>query len=162
MFNRQNRKIKRKIDKQNKEMKRRGAVSVKRAAGSNVDLQMMRTTTGRQLVEVKSTPKGSSGVKKTDSGIKIDLGGGVVESGGRVIKKSKVLDELLEELEWILLESDVSSEAVSEVMNALETEFRNVVSIKSDEDQSNPRTYPTRKAASSQQPPGGWRRYANK
>jgi len=123
MFNRQNRKIKRKIDKQNKEMKRRGAVSVKRAAGSNVDLQMMRTTTGRQLVEVKSSPKGSSGVKKTDSGIKIDLGGGVVESGGRVIKKSKVLDELLEELEWILLESDVSSEAVSEVMNALETEL---------------------------------------
>ena len=123
MFNRQNRKIKRKIDKQNKEMKRRGAVSVKRAAGSNVDLQMMRTTTGRQLVEVKSSPKGSSGAKKTDSGIKIDLGGGVVESGGRVIKKSKVLDELLEELEWILLESDVSSEAVSEVMNALETEL---------------------------------------
>jgi fused signal recognition particle receptor len=33
------------------------------------------------------------------------------------------LDELLEELEWILLESDVSSEAVSEVMSALETEL---------------------------------------
>jgi fused signal recognition particle receptor len=123
MLDRQSRKIKRSTDKQNKEMKRRGAVSLKRAAGSKVDLQMMRTTTGRQLIEVKATPKGSTGTKKTDSGIKIDLGGGVVENGGRVIKSSKVLDELLEELEWILLESDVSSEAVSEVMSALETEL---------------------------------------
>jgi len=123
MLDRQSRKIKLSTDKQNKEMKRRGAVSLKRAAGSKVDLQMMRTTTGRQLIEVKATPKGSTGTKKTDSGIKIDLGGGVVESGGRVIKSSKVLDELLEELEWILLESDVSSEAVSEVMSALETEL---------------------------------------
>lgn len=123
MFNRQSRKIKRDADKQSKEMKRRGAISPKRAAGSKVDLQMMRTTTGRQLIEVKSTPKGSTGSKKTDSGIKIDFGGGVVESGGRVIKMSKALEELLEELEWILLESDVSSEAVSEVMGALKTEL---------------------------------------
>ena len=123
MLNRQSRKIKRGIEKKNKEMKRRGATSPKRAAGSKVDLQMMRTTTGRQLVEVKEAPKGSIGSKKTDTGIKIDLGGGVVETGGRIIKMSKVLEELLEDLEWILLESDVSSEAVSEVMKALETEL---------------------------------------
>ena len=79
---------------------------------------MMRTTTGRQLVEVKKSPVGSTVVVE-DSGIKIDLGGGVVESGGRVIKKSETLDNLMEELEWIMLESDISSDAVSSVMEAL-------------------------------------------
>ena len=103
-----------------KELKRRGGKEVGRLAGANVDLHMMRTTTGRQLVEVKATPTGGRGTTKTD-GIDIDLGGGVVESGGKIIKQSAALDELLEELEWIMLESDISSEAVSAVMAALRT-----------------------------------------
>ena len=83
---------------------------------------MMRTTTGRQLVEVKSAPRGSSKLAdlETKAGaVSVDLGGGIVEQGGRVIKQGKVLDELLEELEWMLLESDISSEAVTTVLNAL-------------------------------------------
>ncbi len=103
-----------------KELKRRGGKEVGRLAGANVDLHMMRTTTGRQLVEVKAAPTGSLGATKT-AGIDIDLGGGVVESGGKVIKQSEALDDLLEELEWIMLESDISSEAVSAVMAALRT-----------------------------------------
>ena len=95
-----------------KEMKKRGAKAVKRLAGSNVDLHMMRTTTGRQLVEVKSAPTGGIGAVE-EGGITIDLGGGVVESGGRVIKDSEALSNLMEELEWIMLESDISSDAVS-------------------------------------------------
>ena len=102
-----------------KEMKKRGAKAVKRLAGSKVDLHMMRTTTGRQLVEVKSAPTGGLGSVE-DDGITIDLGGGVVESGGRVIKQSEALSNLMEELEWIMLESDISSDAVSAVMGALE------------------------------------------
>jgi len=106
-----------------KAMRKRGAVEVARPQGSNVDLSMMRTTTGRQLVEVKQAPKGS--VKKaeikTETGTKIevDLGGGVVEQGGRVIKAGGALDNLLEELEWVLLESDISSDAVTAVIDAL-------------------------------------------
>ena len=80
-----------------KEMKKRGAKAVKRLAGSNVDLHMMRTTTGRQLVEVKSAPTGGIGAVE-EGGITIDLGGGVVESGGRVIKDSEALSNLMEEL----------------------------------------------------------------
>ena len=79
---------------------------------------MMRTTTGRQLVEVKATPKGSIGEKSAE-GIKIDLGGGVVESGGKAIKENEALLDLLEELEWIMLESDISSDAVTAIMEAL-------------------------------------------
>ena len=106
-----------------KAMKKRGAVEVARPKGSNVDLSMMRTTTGRQLVEVKQAPKGS--VKKaeikieTGTKIEVDLGGGVVEQGGRVIKAGGALDNLLEELEWVLLESDISSDAVTAVIDAL-------------------------------------------
>lgn len=106
-----------------KEMKKRGAKEVKRLAGSKVDLHMMRTTTGRQLVEVKTTPTGGIGSVE-DDGITIDLGGGVVGSGGRVIKESDALNNLMEELEWIMLESDISSTAVSAVMAALK---RNLV-----------------------------------
>ncbi len=101
-----------------KEMKKRGAKEVKRLAGSKIDLHMMRTTTGRQLVEVKSSPSGGIGIIE-DDGISIDLGGGVVESGGRVIKESDALNNLMEELEWIMLESDISSDAVTAVMTAL-------------------------------------------
>lgn len=106
-----------------KEMKKRGAVEVARPEGSKVDLSMMRTTTGRQLVSVAAVPKGS--VKKaeveTEAGTKVavDLGGGVVQEGGRVIKAGSALDTLLEELEWVLLESDISSDAVSAIIDAL-------------------------------------------
>ena len=106
-----------------KAMKKRGAVEVARPKGSKVDLSMMRTTTGRKLVEVKQAPKGS--VRKaeieTETGTKIEveLGGGVVEQGGRVIKAGDGLNNLLEELEWVLLESDISSDAVTAVIDAL-------------------------------------------
>jgi len=112
-----------KLEKQReKELKRRNATTVAKPKGSKVDLSMMRTTTGRQLVEVKAAPRGStkSADIETESGsLSIELGGGIVEQGGRIIKPGKVLDELLEELEWMLLESDISSEAVTSVLNAL-------------------------------------------
>ena len=101
-----------------RELKRRGGVEVSKIEGSKVNLNMMRTTTGRQLVKVKETPAGSTGVKEVQ-GVTIDFGGGIVESGGRVIKESEALDNLLEELEWILLESDISSDSVNAVMKAL-------------------------------------------
>lgn len=94
---------------------------------SKVELRMMRSTTGRQLVEVAQAPRGSSVEANitTEAGddIRIDLGGGVVSEGGRVIKPSKALDDLLEELEWALLESDVSSDAVSGVVDALRNQL---------------------------------------
>ncbi len=106
-----------------KSMKKRGATEVARPAGSRVDLSMMRTTTGRKLVEVAQAPKGStkSASIATESGstIEVELGGGVVEQGGRLIKSSSALDDLLEELEWVLLESDISSDAVNAVIDAL-------------------------------------------
>ena len=106
-----------------KSMKKRGATEVARPAGSKVDLSMMRTTTGRKLVQVAQAPKGStksaSIETETGSTIEVDLGGGVVEQGGRLIKASATLDNLLEELEWVLLESDISSDAVSAVIDAL-------------------------------------------
>ena len=108
-----------------KSMKKRGASEVARPKGSKVDLSMMRTTTGRKLVEVAQAPKGStkSAEIATEAGstIKVDLGGGVVEQGGRVIKPSAALDNMLEELEWVLLESDISSDAVTAVINALKS-----------------------------------------
>ena len=112
-----------KLEKQRqKELKRRKATVVAKPKGSRVDLSMMRTTTGRQLVEVKSAPRGSSksADMETEAGaVSIVLGGGIVEHGGRIIKQGKVLDDLLEELEWMLLESDISSEAVTSVLAAL-------------------------------------------
>ena len=112
-----------KLEKQrSKELKRRKATTVAKPKGSKVDLSMMRTTTGRQLVEVKAAPRGSSKITDIDTeagSVSIDLGGGIVEQGGRVIKAGKVLDDLLEELEWMLLESDISSEAVTSVLVAL-------------------------------------------
>ena len=70
----------------------------------------------------ESRPRGSSksaDVETEAGSVSIDLGGGIVEQGGRVIKAGKVLDDLLEELEWMLLESDISSEAVTSVLAAL-------------------------------------------
>ena len=104
-------------------MKKRGAVEVARPKGSKVDLSMMRTTTGRQLVSVSSAPKGSvkTAEVETEAGTKVevDLGGGVVQEGGRIIKAGGALDALLEELEWVLLESDISSDAVTAIIDAL-------------------------------------------
>ena len=95
--------------------------------GSEVDLVMMRSTTGRQLVKVESAPRGSSGTKHSEDefgkSIEIDLGGGVVESSGKVIKQGAAFDKLLEELEWLLLESDISSLATTAVMGALQREL---------------------------------------
>ena len=71
--------------KKKKEMKKRGAVEIARPKGSHVDLSMMRTTTGRQLVSVQSAPKGSVKVAEieTEAGtkVKVELGGGVVSEG---------------------------------------------------------------------------------
>ena len=86
-------------------------MEVARPAGSKVDLSMMRTTTGRKLVEVAQAPKGSvksaSIETETGSTIEVELAA-VVETGGKLIKSSAALDNLLEELEWVLLESDIS------------------------------------------------------
>ncbi|MBT6844987.1 MAG: hypothetical protein HOA11_04450, partial [Euryarchaeota archaeon] len=74
------------LSKKRKEMAKRGAVELARPKGSHVDLSVMRTTTGRQLVSVQSTPKGSvkAAEIETEAGTKInvDLGGGVVSEGG--------------------------------------------------------------------------------
>ena len=111
-------KQKKELQKKNKEKK-----LVTKPKGSRVDLQMMRSTTGRQLVKVKEAPRGSSGIKEIDLGegknIQIDLGGGVVESGGRAIKDGKALNALLEEIEWAMLESDISSGAVTDIMTLM-------------------------------------------
>ena len=100
-----------------------------RPKGSKVDLHMYRSTTGRDLVKVKSKPKGSGGKSKikleTGTSIEFDLGGGVVEKGGRAIKAGKELDTLLEELEWALLEADMSSKAVTEVLEILKNQLLN-------------------------------------
>ncbi|MDE0557101.1 MAG: signal recognition particle-docking protein FtsY [Candidatus Poseidoniaceae archaeon] len=106
-----------------KQIKKRGGVELARPQGSRVDLSMMRTTTGRKLVSVESAPKGSSksATIETEFGgkVEVELGGGVVEQGGRVIKSGDGLDTLLEELEWVLLESDISSDAVTAIIDAL-------------------------------------------
>ena len=100
---------------------------VTRPDGSRVDLHVMRSTTGRKLVEVEQAPRMSSGKKtvETDKGVEfdIDLGGGVVEKGGRVIKEGPVFDELLEELELMMLEADMGSKAMAAVLAALRNEL---------------------------------------
>ncbi len=113
-----------KIAKQReKELRKRQATEVARPKGSRVDLSMMRTATGRQLVEIQQAPKGSENktTLTTDKGVSvdIDLGGGVVQEGGKVIKAGAALENLLEELEWILLESDVSNTAVHFILDGL-------------------------------------------
>ena len=100
---------------------------VVRPDGSRVDLHMMRSTTGRKLVEVEQAPRMSSGKKtiETDKGTEfdIDLGGGVVDKGGRIIKEGPVFDELLEELELVMLEADMGSRAMEAVLTALRSEL---------------------------------------
>lgn len=120
-------KLEKEQKRKEKELKKRGAKEAIKPKGSKVQLSMMRTTTGRQLVEVAEAPRGSSVTAeiKTDSGseIKVDLGGGIVSEGGRIIKEGQTLDNLLEELEWVMLESDISSDAVSAVSDALRREL---------------------------------------
>jgi len=98
-----------------------------RPDGSKIDLQIMRSTTGRKLVEVKSSPRGSSGptTVETETGknIEIDLGGGVVESGGKIIKGGAALDAMLEELELVMLEADMGRASIEEVITALRNEL---------------------------------------
>nr|AIE99683.1 signal recognition particle-docking protein (ftsY) [uncultured marine group II/III euryarchaeote KM3_115_D07]AIF02662.1 signal recognition particle-docking protein (ftsY) [uncultured marine group II/III euryarchaeote KM3_158_G08] len=98
-----------------------------RPDGSKIDLQIMRSTTGRKLVEVKSAPRGSTGptAVETDTGktIEIDLGGGVVESGGKIIKGGVALDAMLEELELVMLEADMGRASIEEVITALRNEL---------------------------------------
>ena len=98
-----------------------------RPVGSKVDLHILRSTTGRQLVSIKTTPRGSIGSSSIDleSGAKleIDLGGGVVETGGRVIKDSTALDTMLEEMEMILLEADMGINAIEFVLSLLKAEL---------------------------------------
>jgi fused signal recognition particle receptor len=123
LLERQERDRKRQLDKAKKAMKKRGAVEIARPQGSRVNLSMMRTTTGRQLVEVQQAPKGStkSATIEMEGGVSIDvdLGGGVVSEGGRIIKPGASLEELLEELEWVLLESDISQHASSAIIDSL-------------------------------------------
>jgi len=115
--------------KERKKLKKEAKKAIKeekhitKPKGSKVDLQMMRSTTGRQLIKVEQAPRGSTGAKNIEiregKNIQIDLGGGVVESGGRVIKDGKALNLLLEEIEWAMLESDISSAAVSDVLGLM-------------------------------------------
>ncbi len=123
LLERQERERKKAAAQAKKAMKKRGAVEMARPKGSKVDLSMMRTTTGRQLVEVKQAPKGSSKTATIEleqgSTVDIDLGGGVVSEGGRIIKPGQGLDDLLEELEWALLESDISQQATSAIIDSL-------------------------------------------
>jgi len=100
---------------------------VVRPDGSKVDLHIMRSTTGRQLVEVEQAPRASLGATKVETergtAFEIDLGGGVVQKGGRIIKEGKMLDDLLEELELVMLESDMGRRAMEEVLDALRREL---------------------------------------
>ena len=123
LLERQRREQERQEAKAKKAMKRRGAVEIARPQGSKVDLAMMRTTTGRQLVEVQQAPRGSSKTTSIEveggTTIDVDLGGGVVAEGGRIIKPGEALDNLLEELEWVLLESDISQQATTAIIDSL-------------------------------------------
>ena len=116
-------------EKEKKKLAKKGfdINQVTRPDGSRVDLHMMRSTTGRKLVEVEQAPRMSSGKKtvETEQGVEfdIDLGGGVVEKGGRIIKGGPVFDELLEELELVMLEADMGSRAMEAVLTALRSEL---------------------------------------
>ena len=120
---------KKRKEKEKKQLAKKGydVDQVTRPDGSRVDLHMMRSTTGRKLVEVEQAPRMSSGKKtvETDKGVEfdIDLGGGVVEKGGRIIKDGPVFDDLLEELELCMLEADMGSRAMEAVIAALRAEL---------------------------------------
>ena len=120
---------KKRKEKEKKQLAKKGydVDQITRPDGSRVDLHMMRSTTGRKLVEVEQAPRMSSGKKtvETDKGVEfdIDLGGGVVAKGGRIIKDGPVFDDLLEELELCMLEADMGSRAMEAVIAALRAEL---------------------------------------
>ena len=120
---------KKRKEKEKRQLAKKGydVDQVTRPDGSKVDLHMMRSTTGRKLVEVEQAPRMSSGKKtvETDKGVEfdIDLGGGVVAKGGRIIKDGPVFDDLLEELELCMLEADMGSRAMEAVIAALRAEL---------------------------------------
>ena len=95
--------------------------------GSSVDLRINRSTTGRQLVSVSSTPRGSThrvdATTLSGQNILIDLGGGVVSKGGRVVKAGPALDTLIEDLEVVMLEADMSRAAISDVLGLIKNEL---------------------------------------
>ena len=95
--------------------------------GSSVDLRTNRSTTGRQLVSVSSTPRGSThrvdATTLSGQNILIDLGGGVVSKGGRVVKAGPALDTLIEDLEVVMLEADMSRAAISDVLGLIKNEL---------------------------------------
>ena len=119
----------RRKEKEKKELAKKGydVDQVIRPDGSRVDLHVMRSTTGRKLVEVEQAPRKSVGKKtvETEKGtsFEIDLGGGMVEKGGRIVKEGPVLDDLLEELELVMLEADMGRKAMQEVIDALSNEL---------------------------------------
>jgi fused signal recognition particle receptor len=119
----------RRKEKEKKELAKKGydVDQVIRPDGSRVDLHVMRSTTGRKLVEVEQAPRKSVGKKtvETEKGtsFEIDLGGGMVEKGGRIVKEGPVLDDLLEELELVMLEADMGRKAMQEVIDALRNEL---------------------------------------
>ncbi len=113
------------------ETRRRRSIKKKpppsRPQGSSVDLRTNRSTTGRQLVSVSSTPRGSThrvdATTSTGQNILIDLGGGVVSKGGRIVKPGPALDGLIEDLETVMLEADMSRTAVADVLGLIKNEL---------------------------------------
>jgi len=91
--------------------KARRAASVKKAESppeiEKVRRNPMESTTGRTLV--------ASGPAE----IEVDFGDSATKTGGRVVKGSRKLDQLLEELEEELLTSDMAQSAVEEVIQTL-------------------------------------------
>ncbi|MDP6906909.1 MAG: signal recognition particle-docking protein FtsY [Candidatus Thalassarchaeaceae archaeon] len=120
---------KRQREKEKKKLAKKGIDidQVVRPDGSRVDLHVMRSTTGRKLVEVEHAPRMSVGKKKVETekgtSFEIDLGGGMVEKGGRIVKDGPVLENLLEELELVMLEADMGRKAMQEVIDALRMEL---------------------------------------
>ena len=98
-----------------------------RPQGSTADLRINRSTTGRHLVSVASTPRGSThrvdATTSSGQNILIDLGGGIVEKGGRIVKSGPALDGLVEELEVVMLEADMSRAAISDVLTLIKNEL---------------------------------------
>ena len=58
-------KERKKLKKEAKKARKEPAINTK-PKGSEVDLQMIRSTTGRQLVKVEQAPRGSSGIKNIE------------------------------------------------------------------------------------------------
>ena len=72
----------------------------------NKPIDRMKTTTGRTLVATAKT-------------FEMDLSESKVNKGGQIIRGGKVLDEIIEQLEVELLQSDMGHSAVMEVISTL-------------------------------------------